>query len=190
MSQKENMIASFQEDVKGYLMQFVYLKDIMLVIEDLDCKKNIFDNSPNFKLIVESALIDACMITFMRLYDKSKQTKNIPKLITKCGENLSIFTDKEVVKNKLKEFELKLKEDVNIKDTIEVLQKRRDYFFAHNDPKYFGEKMTNYESYLPTYKLKILMDFTAEVLDFICDKISLQSKKKTKYNGDLEKLCN
>lgn len=188
MNQKENMIDSFYDEIKGYLMQFVYLEDIRLVYDDLNSKKDMFDNSPNFVLIVESALIDAYMITFMRLYDKSKQTKNIPQLIMKCRKNLSLFEDKETVEKKLKEFESKLEEE-DIKDTIEVLRKRRDTLYAHNDQKYFGKNMTNDESYLPMYKLIMLMNFTNEVLDFICSKISFKSEINTKYNGDLEKLC-
>lgn len=188
MNQKEKMRKDLIDEIDGYFMDLVYLEDMMRVEEDIEKNSIEMNNSPNFTLIVRCALSDSYMMTFMKLYDKSQNTKTIPNLIDKCKKNISLFQSEKKVDNKLKEFEKKLEEDEYIVDAIKVLRHRRDTKYAHNDSKYFGKKILNDKLCLPKYKLWILNGFTREVLEFLFSELSCDKARETKYDEDLKNL--
>lgn len=188
MKKKEEMKKNLLQEIDGYFMQLVYLKDLISVEEDLDSKKEKMNCSPNFTLIVKCALSDSYMLALMKLYDKSEKAKTIPNLIRKCEENIFLFPSEDDVLLKLKEFNTKLSEDEDIKHAIETLRIRRDTFHVHNDKKYFGMKIQNHKTYLKKYHIWFLRDFTEDVLNYICLQLSPNITRKTKYDADLEHL--
>lgn len=48
------------------------------------------------------------MLTFMRLYDSSEQTKSISNLIDECKNNIFLFSNTEGVKRKLEVYKNKM----------------------------------------------------------------------------------
>lgn len=188
MDQKEVMKRNLLEEIDGYLMQLVYLKDLMSVQEDMDNLNEKMQRAPNFTLIVECALIDSYTLAFMKLYDKSEKTKSIPNLIKKCKNNIHLFPSNKVLSDKLEEFENKLREEKYIEEAIKTLRIRRDSSHVHNDSKYFGVKLQNDNTYLPMYKLWALRDFTEEVLEFLFKQLSSEEPRRIKYDKDLKNL--
>lgn len=89
---------------------------------------------------------------------------------------------------KLEEFENKINCDEQISYTIKELTSRRDSILAHNDKKYFGEKIQKYTAYLPTYYIWRLIDFTENILNYLFSQFSSEETIKTKYNNDLTNL--
>lgn len=140
MNQKEEMKRNLLEEIYGYFMQLVYLKDLISVEEDIDYSKEKLQCAPNFTMIVECALIDSYMLALMKLYDKSDKAKTIPNLIKKCKDNINLFPLKTDALAKLEGFEAKINQDEYIAHAIETLRSRRDSIHAHNDKKYFGKK--------------------------------------------------
>lgn len=188
MNQKEEMRVKLVEEIDGYFMQLVYLKDVMSVEEDISDNKEKLKLAPNFTLIVECALVDSYMLTFMKLYDKSEKTKTIPNLIKKCIANIHLFPSQDDILLKLREFEAKINEDEYIAHAIKTLTYRRDSVYVHNDNKYFGNKIQNDNSYLKMYHLWILASFTEEVLIYLFSQLTSDKSRQTKYNNDLGKL--
>ncbi|HFL3266444.1 TPA: hypothetical protein ACG3I4_002393 [Clostridioides difficile] len=191
MKQNEEMKKNLLQEIDGYFMQLVYLKDLISVEEDIDSHEEKMNCSPNFTLIVKCALSDSYMLALMKLYDKSEKAKTIPNLIRKCEENFFLFPSKDEALLKLKEFNTKLSENEDIKHAIETLRTRRDTFHVHNDKKYFGVKIQNDKTYLKKYHIWILRNFTEDVLNYICLQLSSQITRKTKYDkcdADLEHL--
>lgn len=182
------MINNLLSEIDGYLMQLVYLQDLMMVEDHLLRLNKKMQDSPNFTLIVNCALIDSYTVTFMKLYDKSNKAKIIPNLIKKCKENIELFSSNSDVFDKLCKFEARLNEDEYIKEAIDILRVRRDSLYAHNDGKYFGVKIQREKSYLPRYKLCHLRDFTEEVLVFLFTQLTHSEPRKSKYDNDLENL--
>lgn len=189
MNQKEKMKKEFLEELDGYFMNFVYLKDMIQVEEHISGLQQVNELAPNFNLIVQCALIDSYMLSFMKLYDKSKQAKTIPGLIEKSKGYVKDFRKPDGAIEKLEEFEEKLKNDEDIVSAINTLRVRRDKYFVHNDDKYFGTKIENDETYLPKYKIWFLRDFTEEVLSYLWEQLSDEKHREVKYNKDLENLC-
>ncbi len=188
MEEKEKMKRNLLEEIDGFFMQLVYLKDLINVEEDIDELKEKMQCAPNFKLIVECALVDSYMLTFMKLYDKSEKAKTIPNLIKKCKENIHLFSSQDDVLKKLRDFESRINEDEYIVHAIKTLIIRRDSVYAHNDNKYFGKKLQNDKTYLKKYHIWILRDFTEEVLVYLFSQLSSEEPRKTKYNKDLINL--
>lgn len=58
MNQKEKMRKDLLEELDGYFMQLVYLKDLLSVEEDIHRSEDRLQSAPNFTLIVECALIE------------------------------------------------------------------------------------------------------------------------------------
>ncbi|MCW6088164.1 AbiU2 domain-containing protein [Clostridium sporogenes] len=188
MSQEEKMKKDLLDEVNAYISQLVYLKDVHAVYDHIDKLKPKLQSAPNFTLITEAALIDSLMMTLARFYDKSEKAKTIPELIKKCKKNVNLFFPKQNTLPCLEKFETKLKEDEYIWTAIPVILHRRDSIFAHNDKKFFGEKIKNDKTYLPFYKIWALVDFTEEILNYLFSQLSSDERIKTKYNSDLENL--
>lgn len=188
MDQKEEMKKNLLEEIDGYFMQLVYLKDLISVDEDINKHKEEMKCAPNFTLIVECALRDSYMLSFMKLFDKSQKAKTIPNLIKKCKDNISLFSMPDDVLLKLNEFETKIDEDEYINHAIKTLRVRRDSYHVHNDNKYFGKKLQNDSTYLKTYHIWFLRDFTEEVLNYLFSQLSDEEVRKTKYDEDLINL--
>lgn len=185
--QKEKMKNDLLEEINGYFMQLVYMKDLINVSEDVDKYEKNLESAPNFTLIIRCALIDSYMLTLMRLYDKSDKAKTIPNLIEKCKNNIHLFPSNNDTLSMLNKFQEKVSSDEFISHAIKTLITRRDSIFVHNDKKYFGEKLKNDTSYLKKYHIWILRNFTEEVLNYLFLQLSSEETLKTKYNCD---LCN
>lgn len=188
MNQQEKMKMDILKDIDGYLMQLVYLKDLIDVEKDIGNNKEKMQCAPNFTLIIECALADSYMLALMKLYDKSQKAKTIPNLIKKCKSNIDLFPSKNETLVKLEEFEKEMNEDEIITHAIKTLIKRRDSIHVHNDQQYFGEKLQNDNSYLKTYHIWILTNFTENVLNYLFSQLSSEEIRKTKYDKDLKKL--
>ena len=190
MSQKEKMIEDLLKEIDGYYMQLVYLCDLIAVEEDVENSTKLENKSPNFKLITESGLTDAYMMVLMRLYDKteSTKTKSIPNLVEKCLKSIHLFPNQADAEEKLNEFRQRIESDIYIAHAIEVLRLRRDSILAHNDKKYFGEKIVEEHSYFKKYHIWFLRNFAKEVLDYLYSQFSDEQTRSTKYNKDLENL--
>lgn len=139
--QKEKMKNDLLEEINGYFMQLVYMKDLINVSEDVDKYEKNLESAPNFTLIIRCALIDSYMLTLMRLYDKSDKAKTIPNLIEKCKNNIHLFPSNNDTLSMLNKFQEKVSSDEFISHAIKTLITRRDSIFVHNDKKYFGEKL-------------------------------------------------
>lgn len=188
MDQKGKMKADLIKEIDGYLMQLVYIKDLIDVEKDIEKNEEKMQRAPNFTLITKCALTDSYMLALMRLYDKGEKPKTIPNLIKKCKANIVLFPSADDTLRKLEEFERKIKEDEYIPHTIKVLITRRDSSYAHNDKQYFGEKLQNDKTILKKYHIHFLTNFTEEVLVYLFSQLSADRMRETKYNKDLEKL--
>lgn len=188
MSQQEKMKNDFLKEVEGYILQLLYTKDLISVLKDIEDLDYKLATAPNFTLITECALSDSYMLVLMRLYDKSKESKNIYSLIEKCKKNSFLFKNEKEVLSKIAEFQDELEEDEYICHTINVLRERRDTIYAHNDSKYFGDKIEKDKTYLKTYHILILVDFTERLLTYIFSLLSSEEMNKVKYDNDLKKL--
>lgn len=188
MSQQEKMKNDFLKEVEGYILQLLYTKDLISVLKDIEDLDYKLATAPNFTLITECALSDSYMLVLMRLYDKSKESKNIYSLIEKCKKNSFLFKNEKEVLSKIVEFQDELEEDEYICHTINVLRERRDTIYAHNDSKYFGDKIEKDKTYLKTYHILILVDFTERLLTYIFSLLSSEEMNKVKYDNDLKKL--
>ena len=178
----------FLKEVEGYILQLLYTKDLISVLKDIEDLDYKLATAPNFTLITECALSDSYMLVLMRLYDKSKESKNIYSLIEKCKKNSFLFKNEKEVLSKIVEFQDELEEDEYICHTINVLRERRDTIYAHNDSKYFGDKIEKDKTYLKTYHILILVDFTERLLTYIFSLLSSEEMNKVKYDNDLKKL--
>ena len=187
MTQKEKMKKDLIEEINGYFMQLVYIKDLINVSEDIDKYEKNLKVAPNFTLVIRCALIDSYMLALIKLYDKSDKAKTIPNLIEKCKKNIHLFPSNNDILNVLNKFQEKISNDELISHAIKTLITRRDSILVHNDKKYFGEKLKNDTSYLKKYDFWALRDFTEEVLNYLFSQLSSGEKLKTKYNCD---LCN
>jgi hypothetical protein len=187
VTQKEKMKKDLLEDINGYFMQLVYIKDLINVSEDVDKYEKKFESAPNFALVISCALVDSYMLALIKLYDKGDKAKTVPNLIEKCKKNIHLFRSNNDVLNKLNEFQEKITNDEFISHAIKILMTRRDSILVHNDKKFFGEKLKKDKSYLKMYHIWILRDFTEEVLNYLFSQLSSEETLKTKYNYD---LCN
>ena len=188
MDQQEVMKKNLLSEIDGYYMNLVYLKDLIKVEEHLARVSVVNTLAPNFSLVTQCALIDSYMLSLMKLYDKSEKAKTIPNLIQKCKNNAKLFCSPDEVSKKLVEWEEKINTDEYIAYAIKTLRMRRDQYHAHNDKKYFGEKIANDTSYLPKYYIWHLRNFTEEVLSYLWNQLTDESHRETKYNDDLENL--
>lgn len=188
MSQQRKMKDDLVKDIDGYLMQLVYLKDLIAVADDIEKNKEKMQCAPNFTLITKCALIDSYMLVLMKLYDKSNEAKTIPGLIKKCKSNITLFSSSNDILQKLCKFEQKIAEDEVISHAIKTLRERRNSSHVHNDKKYFGEKLQNDKSLLKKYHISILINFTEEVLVYLFSLFSTDRIRGTKYDNDLNKL--
>ncbi|WP_337465567.1 hypothetical protein [Megasphaera sp.] len=82
---KPDLKNDFLKELDGYFMQLSYLQDLDMVDEDILRHNKEMERAPKFTLIIECALMNDYMTTFMRLYDKgkNKNTKTIKSLIKK-----------------------------------------------------------------------------------------------------------
>ena len=167
MDQKEKMKLDILAEIDGYYMNLVYLEDLIKVDKHMETSQSINELAPNFSLIVQCALVDSYMLSLMKLYDKSEKAKTIPNLIQKCKKNIQLFCSPSEVSKMLEVFEKKLSNDKYISCAIEIIRLRRDRYHAHNDKKYFGEKIKEDESHLSKYHVWFLVDFTAEVVSYL-----------------------
>ncbi|WP_338912760.1 hypothetical protein WHY20_04280 [Clostridium perfringens] len=189
MNNKELMKLELLNELNEYKKQLMYLKDLNEVYKHMMClndeRKAI---APNFFLIIEGALIDSYMMSLGRLYDKSKQTKTIIKLINRFSSGAALFNNKKELLDNLNHFKENIEKDEEISETIKIIQERRDLFFAHNDKKFFGEKINDYEAYLPNYKVWELISFTESILKYLYKQFSIDENFNCKYDRDFEKL--
>lgn len=188
MSQQEKMKNDFLKEVEGYILQLLYTQDLISVLKDIRDLEHKMAAAPNFTLITECALSDSYMLVLMRLYDKSKKSKNIYSLIEKCKKNSFLFKNKKDVLSKIDEFQDELEKDEFISHTVNVLRERRDTIYAHNDSKYFGYKIEEDKTYLKTFHIQILVDFTERILTYIFSQLSSEVMNKVKYDNDLKKI--
>ena len=84
MTQKEKMKKDLLEDINGYFMQLVYIKDLINVSEDVDKYEKKIESAPNFALVISRALVESYMLALIKLYDKADKAKTVPNLIEKC----------------------------------------------------------------------------------------------------------
>lgn len=185
---QEKMKMDLISEVDDYYMQFIYWKDLIEVEKDIRKYGEKLSCSPNFKLIISCALEDEIMYVAMKLYDKSKTAKTIPNLVEKCKKNISLFQKKEIIKEKLEEFEKGLEEDEFISEAIIKLRMLRDSLFAHNDNKYYGKKLEKENINLKNYHIGMLYDYTEKILNFIIASLGGEKDIKEKYNGDLKNI--
>lgn len=82
--------------------------------------------------------------------------------------NAALFTNKKEIENRINEYKRKMKDDDYIPKAISTIKLRRDKIFAHNDRKFFVNPEKD-DSYLPTYQLWFLRNFTGEVIHFLMD---------------------
>lgn len=188
MNQQETMEKSLLSEIDGYLMNLVYLKDLIEVKKSLAEASVVNEFAPNFSLITQCALYDSYMLCLMKLYDKSEKAKTIPNLIRKCKNNVTLFRSPDEVSKRLVEWEGKINSDKFITPTIKTLRMRRDQYHVHNDKKYFGEKIVNDTSHLKNYHILILRDFTEEILFYLWNQLTDEKHRETKYNDDLKNL--
>lgn len=188
MNQREHMINNLLSEIDGYYMNLVYIKDLLKVEEHMLGLQILEEQAPNFIIIVQCALIDSYMLCLMKLFDKSKQAKTIPNLILKCQKNIQLLRSPDEASKRLAEFDERMKHDEYITHAIDTLRLRRDQYHAHNDKKYFGEKIATDTSYLPKYYLCFLLNFTEEVLSYLWYQLSDKKCRETKYNNDLDSL--
>ncbi len=188
MNQQEIMTKNLLTEIDGYYMNLVYLKDLIMVEEHLEKVLDVEELAPNFGLIAHCALYDSYMLCLMKLYDKSDEAKTIQTLIQKCKNNVKLFRSPDEVTKKLVEWEEKINGDEYIAYAIKTLRMRRDKYHAHNDKKYFGEKIANDTSHLPKYYIWFLRDFTEEVLSYLWNQLTDEKPRETKYNDDFEQL--
>lgn len=188
MNQQETMEKSLLSEIDGYLMNLVYLKDLIEVEKSLAEASVVNEFAPNFSLITQCALYDSYMLCLMKLYDKSEKAKTIPNLIRKCKNNVTLFRSPDEVSKRLVEWEGKINSDKFITPTIKTLRMRRDQYHVHNDKKYFGEKIVNDTSHLKNYHILILRDFTEEILFYLWNQLTDEKHRETKYNDDLKNL--
>lgn len=181
MNQKEKMRQDLVNELDGYFMQYVYLKD-MITLDDAISSFNCLEkNFPDCKVVIQCGLQDSYFFSLARLYDKSKGTETIPKLIEKCKKNTHLFQKADIVEKKLDEFKDELETNKCITDAISVLQSRRDKRYAHNDERYFGMKMVNDKSNLPKGYLWLLAKFTGKVLNFLWNQLSDEKPREGRY---------
>lgn len=186
---KDKMVSDLRQEVETFYDHYLYLCDIMAVSEHMGNSSNLAkEKAPNFFRVVESACIDAMMMEFARLYDDDKNAKTIPSLLDKCMNNATLFTNKKEIENKINEYKLKMKDDDYIPKAISTIKLRRDKIFAHNDRKFFVNPEKD-DSYLPTYQLWFLRNFTGEVIHFLMDELASKVTKTTIYDKDLDNLC-
>lgn len=183
MSRQEIMKQNLLTKINDYYDHLLYIKDVIAVSNDIGKVK---DKSPNFTLIVDCALYDSMAMALARLYDKSNQACTITALIDSCLKNACIFSNCNDVVEKLNAFQRQLIEDKDLCDATDTLRNRRDYYYAHNDKKFFGAKGDKDKSYLPTYKLWALARYTEQVLVCLLTELSGQPLQQCKYNNDLE----
>lgn len=188
MNQQETMEKSLLSEIDGYLMNLVYLKDLIEVKKSLAEASVVNEFAPNFSLITQCALYDSYMLCLTKLYDKSEKAKTIPNLIRKCKNNVTLFRSPDEVSKRLVEWEGKINSDKFITPTIKTLRMRRDQYHVHNDKKYFGEKIVNDTSHLKNYHILILRDFTEEILFYLWNQLTDEKHRETKYNDDLKNL--
>lgn len=188
MNQQEIMTKNLLKEIDGYYMNLVYIKDLIMVEEHLEKVLEVEELAPNFGLIAHCALYDSYMLCLMKLYDKSDEAKTIQTLIQKCQNNVNLFRSPDEVTKKLVEWEKKVNDDEYIAYAIKTLRMRRDKYHAHNDKKYFGEKIANDTSHLPKYYIWFLRDFTEEVLSYLWNQLTDEKPRETKYNDDFEQL--
>ena len=188
MAQVDVMKENLLEEIDGYLMQMVYLEDLIFVKEDIQKCREKMQHIPNFTLIVECALTDSYMLLLMRLFEKSKKTKTIPNLISKCMQNIHLFPDPESTKRRLEEFQSKIENDELITHAIDTLKDRRDTMLVHNDKKFFGWKLKKDTSFLKKYHIWFLVILTEEILTYLFEQLSSEEIRKPKYNMELSKL--
>lgn len=182
------MISDLRTEVETFHNHYLCLCDIMDVSQHMRSSSNLAkEKAPNFFLVVESACIDTMMMEFARLYDDDSNAKTIPSLLDKCINNVALFTDNKEIENKINEYKQKIKDDDYISKAIATIKLRRDKIFAHNDKKFFIKPEKD-DSYLPTYQLWFLRDFTGEVIHFLMDELESKVRKTTIYNSDLENL--
>ena len=192
MNQYNEMKENLKKEIEGYYMQLFPLKDMIAVEKDVIGQEEM-ERAPNFTMIILCALSDAYMIGIMRLYEKSesKEERTIQNLIKKCKDNLPLFDKQEEkqaeVRSKLEEFEEALEHDY-ISNAIKTLKQRRDKIYAHNDKKYFGEKMLEDKSYFKMHHVWTLCDFAEKVLKYISEQLSYNTSRGTRYDKDLRKL--
>ena len=188
MDQREKMKADLIKDIDGYLRQLVYVKDLVAVSRDLEENERNLRCAPNFTLITKCALADSYMLVLMRLYDKASKAKTIPNLIQKCKKNLNLFPSADDTLRQLEEFEKEMKEDAYISEAIKELSTRRDTSHAHNDKRYFGEKLQNEKSALKEYHISFLISFSEKVLTYLFNKLSTDRIREARYDKDLERI--
>lgn len=188
MDQKEKMKADLLKDLKGYLLEMAYARDLIEVKSDIRKHQDQMQCAPNFTEIVECALADSYLLVLMKLYDKSHQAKTIPNLVEKCKANIHLFPSKEETLRELEIFEKKMDEDEDIAYAIKTLTTWRDSFHVHNDSRYFGENLKNEKPTLKSSQLFILWSYTNTLLQFLFSQLSSEETRKTKYDGDLKRL--
>ena len=115
---KTDLKNDFLKELDGYFMQLSYLQDLDMVDEDILRHNKEMERAPKFTLIIECALMNDYMTTFMRLYDKgkNKNTKTIKNLIKKTYCNIHLFPNSkhDCIKKKLSEFENTINTDTTI----------------------------------------------------------------------------
>lgn len=187
---KEELKNNFLEELDGYFMQVSYLEDINLVWNDIEDHKKEMSRASQFTLIIECALMNDFMLTFTKLYDKSKKAKTIQNLIEKTEKNLDLFPSElhDDIRKKLNDFYSSLENDVDITKALKILVKYRDKILVHNDIQYFGWKQLKDESYLPMHCLWSLLYFTKQVVTYIHSLLSNDMPRKHQYNQDLKNL--
>ena len=188
---KPKIINSLLDELRIYNDHYVYLSDLVSVYSEFNKFNSAKSKAPNSILIMESACIDAMMMEFAKFYDGNKNSKNISSLLAEYSkdENLNLFTDKDLVLQKINEFKDKIKKDEYFSKGIEILKMRRNKYLAHNDPKFFGNQEKD-DTYLSTSLLCDMKKFIKEIIDFFYSELgeNVDSLKKPIYDGDLKNI--
>ena len=127
------------EDVKKFYEQYLYLRDVYNTYLDSDRAEKYSNCGKPFFQMVCSACYDSYIMTLAGLFDKNSKSKTLNELISICKSNKDIFENPDDTFDFLTEHLRKLKQDKMLKNAVEVIVRRRNKYFAHNDKEYFTQ---------------------------------------------------
>ena len=179
------------EDVKKFYEQYLYLRDVYNTYLDSDRAEKFSNCGKPFFQIACSACYDSYIMALARLFDKNSKSKTLNELINICKNNKDIFENPDDTFDFLTEHLRKLKQDKMLKNAVEVIGRRRNKYFAHNDKEYFtqSDKAVIDPSYLPLYEITMLIYWIKELLEKLMKELDIvPSDMLPKYNHELAEM--
>ncbi|MBR2407622.1 MAG: hypothetical protein IKB07_01570 [Lachnospiraceae bacterium] len=184
------MLKNIQSVIEAFYDHFLYFSDMLMVYSHVELvldRMNDEDDGVNFFKITKAATVDSMMMCIARLLENGGDVRSIFWLIKKCRSNKHLSKNGDELEKKLNDYELKLKEDNELEETIQIIKLRRDKIFAHNDGKFFVDPK-NDTSYLPSCKLWALQGYIQELLCMLTEEFDCNNNMQPIYDGDLNKL--